>query len=386
MRTIAYVYCVGSRQSEGNQYCSRYCCTAAVHAAIQAHEIDPALNQYHLYRDMRTYGKNELLFEEAGRKGSVFVRYDDSEPPEVEQDGDGLLVRVRDELVGRRHASRSRRTSWCWSPGWSPRSNERLRERAQAADRARAGSSTRSIPSCGRWRRSSTASSSPAPRRRPKNLAESVASSMAAVANCSAMLLKGHLDRAPLVAKVDPDTCVWCEECVKVCPYEGTIVQVERDGKQVAEVHARAVQGLRPLRRGLPVGGDRPRRIHQRPGHRDDRCSRGGGGVMSSAAPRPLAEILRDEMIMRDRIAAVLHDGPKTIPEIAELLGAPSREVTLWVMAMRRYGRLEEMPKPKIDDYFRYKLMEGHEDGVRALTRGCVARSPASAAWTSAPA
>ena len=85
---------------------------------------------------------------------------------------------------------------------------------------------------------------------------------------------------------------------------------------------------------------------------------------MNSVAPRPLAEVLRDEMVMRDRIAAVLRDGPKTIPEIAALLGAPSREVTLWVMAMRRYGKLEEMPKPKIDDYFRYKLMEGHKDGV----------------------
>lgn len=85
---------------------------------------------------------------------------------------------------------------------------------------------------------------------------------------------------------------------------------------------------------------------------------------MSSTSPRPLAEVLRDEMVMRDRIAAVLGDGPKTIPEIAELVGAPVREVTHWVMAMRRYGRLEEMPKPKIDDYFRYKLMEGHKDGV----------------------
>jgi hypothetical protein len=85
---------------------------------------------------------------------------------------------------------------------------------------------------------------------------------------------------------------------------------------------------------------------------------------VSSVAPRPLAEVLRDEMVMRDRIAAVLGDGPKTIPEIAELVGAPVREVTQWVMAMRRYGKLEEMPKPKIDDYFRYKLMEGHKDGV----------------------
>lgn len=81
---------------------------------------------------------------------------------------------------------------------------------------------------------------------------------------------------------------------------------------------------------------------------------------MNNGAPRALVEVLRDEMIMRDRIADVLGDGPKTIPEIAALLEAPSREVTQWVMAMRRYGRLEEMPKPKADDYFQYKLTEGH--------------------------
>jgi hypothetical protein len=85
---------------------------------------------------------------------------------------------------------------------------------------------------------------------------------------------------------------------------------------------------------------------------------------MSGVVVRPLAEVLRDEMTMRDRIAAVLRDGARTIPEIADLLGAPRREVTLWVMAMRRYGAIEELPKPKADDYFRYKLAEGHKDGV----------------------
>jgi hypothetical protein len=74
-------------------------------------------------------------------------------------------------------------------------------------------------------------------------------------------------------------------------------------------------------------------------------------------SPRPLAEVLRDELLQRDRIAAALADGPKTIPELAAALGAPGREVVLWVMAMRRYGLLEELPKPKADDYFRYQLV-----------------------------
>lgn len=78
---------------------------------------------------------------------------------------------------------------------------------------------------------------------------------------------------------------------------------------------------------------------------------------------RGFAEVLRDEWVMKDRIATILINGPKTIPEIAEELGAPSWEVTQWVMALRRYGRLEEMPKGKADDYFQYKLTEGQKDG-----------------------
>jgi len=71
---------------------------------------------------------------------------------------------------------------------------------------------------------------------------------------------------------------------------------------------------------------------------------------------RDLGEVLRDEMVMKDRIASLLREEPKTIPEIAEALSCPVREVTLWVMAMRRYGSLEELPKPRAEDYFRYKL------------------------------
>ena len=79
---------------------------------------------------------------------------------------------------------------------------------------------------------------------------------------------------------------------------------------------------------------------------------------MGAAALRDPAEVMREEMVMKERVAAVLREGPKTIPEIAEALGAPAREVTLWVMAMRRYGTLEELPKPKSEDYYQYRVAE----------------------------
>ena len=84
---------------------------------------------------------------------------------------------------------------------------------------------------------------------------------------------------------------------------------------------------------------------------------------MATLAPRGFAEVMRDEMIMRPRIAAVLREGPKTIPEIAAALDSPAPEVTLWVMALRRYGALEELPKPKSEDYYQYRL--AGEQGAR---------------------
>jgi hypothetical protein len=72
--------------------------------------------------------------------------------------------------------------------------------------------------------------------------------------------------------------------------------------------------------------------------------------------PRLRSEMLRDEMVMRDRIAALLRGGPRTIPEIAALLEQPSPEVVCWVMAMRRYGMLEEEGKADADGYFAYAL------------------------------
>jgi predicted Rossmann fold nucleotide-binding protein DprA/Smf involved in DNA uptake len=77
---------------------------------------------------------------------------------------------------------------------------------------------------------------------------------------------------------------------------------------------------------------------------------------MGEEKRRDLGEVLRDEMVMKDRIATLLREEPKTIPEIAEALSCPVREVTLWVMALRRYGSLEELPKPRAEDYYRYRL------------------------------
>jgi hypothetical protein len=65
-------------------------------------------------------------------------------------------------------------------------------------------------------------------------------------------------------------------------------------------------------------------------------------------------EIIREEPLMRGPILQALADGPHTVPEIAAAIGAPEDETMFWVMGMRKYGLLAELPQPD-GDYYRFQ-------------------------------
>jgi len=73
VNSIAYIYCVGMRQTKGeNKYCSRVCCTTAIHNSLLLHEKFKNIKAYHLYRDIRTYGKQEILYERSSKNGDIY--------------------------------------------------------------------------------------------------------------------------------------------------------------------------------------------------------------------------------------------------------------------------------------------------------------------------
>ena len=76
---------------------------------------------------------------------------------------------------------------------------------------------------------------------------------------------------------------------------------------------------------------------------------------MSTQTLRDPREVIREEMGMHAVIRAALADGPLTVPAIAETIGRPAEEVVYWVMGMRRYGHLAELPDDE-DGWFPYAL------------------------------
>ena len=100
-KAIAMIQCVGSRD-EHHPYCSQVCCSEAVRNALRLKRLNPGLDLFILYREMRTSGLHELAYQEARKAGAVFIRYELSDRPVVGAEMNGpLRIRVTDPIIHR---------------------------------------------------------------------------------------------------------------------------------------------------------------------------------------------------------------------------------------------------------------------------------------------
>jgi len=243
VRTIAYVYCVGNRQpAGGNEYCSKFCCAATVHASLEVAKLDSTVRQYHLHRDIRTYGKFELMYTESRERGSVYLKFPDDAPPSVARMADGrLAVTVVDTQTGNEELTLPADLVVLVT-GMVPRKNQDLTSvlklpvgvdgfyneihpKLRPVETVVAG--VMIAGAC----------------QSPKTLSESVASGLAAVTQSAGILLKGFAELDPLVATVDTAACTGCTDtCLPSCPYDA-ITTADTDGRQVAEISAAVCKG-----------------------------------------------------------------------------------------------------------------------------------------------
>jgi len=105
-KSLVMIQCVGCRNEERN-YCSRLCCSQSVKNALNLKEINPQMDIYILFRDMRTYGFNEDYYREASNKDIKFIRYEPDDKPQVEagESDEGrpvLKVTAIDYILGKK--------------------------------------------------------------------------------------------------------------------------------------------------------------------------------------------------------------------------------------------------------------------------------------------
>ncbi|MBT7081004.1 MAG: CoB--CoM heterodisulfide reductase iron-sulfur subunit A family protein [Chloroflexi bacterium] len=244
VKSVAYIYCVGSREhvkeENAHEYCSRYCCNAAVHSALLTDELNANIKQYHLFRDVRTYGKREMLYDSALKNGSMFLRYDEETPPQVSKTDDGLTVVVADSLTGGEEIA-IETDLVVLVTGMVPKRNAALIDILKLPT-SQDGFFKEIHPKLRPVETVVDGVFIAGAAQGPKTMDESVISAMAAVSKSAALLLKGYVDLDPLVAKVNTDLCEWCGLCMETCPFDA-VEKVTIDGKEVAQIKEVSCKG-----------------------------------------------------------------------------------------------------------------------------------------------
>jgi heterodisulfide reductase subunit A2 len=211
-----FIQCVGSREPD-RPYCSRLCCTHSVESALTLKKLNPDMDIFILYRDMRTYGDKELLYQKARDQGVCFIRYDLDRKPQVEVTPSGglgvtvfdpilgLPVRLRPDLLTLATAIVPNPTDDLGEIFKVARTEEGFFNEAHAKLRP-VDAVTDGIYLAGLAHY-------------PKPLEESVAQAKAAAVRAATVLSRPQVEVEPTVAMVDQNLCIGCGFCELSCPY-----------------------------------------------------------------------------------------------------------------------------------------------------------------------
>jgi len=241
IKNIAFIYCVGSRQKEGeNKYCSRFCCTAAIHTSLLIRDKYRDTNCFHIYRDIRTYGKQEILYEKSGTQGDLYLKFSEDEPPVVVEEEGQCIVRVKDILTDGEELE-------IYSDlvvlvtGMVPRKESRIADILKVPV-GRDNFFNEIHPKLRPVETVIDGVYIAGTCQGPKNITETMMSSLSASAKAHSAISHGEIELEPLLAAVDSQICEWCGECAMVCTY-AAIEKKQQKGKTVAIVNQALCKG-----------------------------------------------------------------------------------------------------------------------------------------------
>jgi heterodisulfide reductase subunit A len=236
VRDIALIHCVGSREIDGihepqedgqvNSYCSRVCCTATLHMAVELRQRFPEINIFDLYEDIRTYGRgHEEYYQDSLENMVRFLRFHGDDRPEVvaapEEDTHPVLVKVRDHLTWGEEIEVPVDLV-ILAVGFMPRPVDDLIEKLKIT----AGTDRFLLEVHPKLRPVETAVPGvilAGSAQGPMNIQDTVAAASAAASKVSTLLAAGEVKLEPFVANVDHEICDGTGACIEVCEYEDAI-------------------------------------------------------------------------------------------------------------------------------------------------------------------
>ncbi len=245
---IAFILCVGSREEDGNRYCSRICCATALKQALELKDRFPQARIRVYYRDIRTVRREwEELYTRAREAGILFLRgrVRDLTPVDgrLRLEADNELFRVPSEdlvdlvvlVVGMTPGNGRPLQNTLKLPvgedGFFMEAHPKLRPLETVLDGVYLAGTCQG----------------------PKDIAAAMTQASGAAAKVMALFAHDTVTLDGIVCEIDPKKCTGCERCYQQCPFQA-VELITADGKTTARVVSQACKGCGVCAGACPAG------------------------------------------------------------------------------------------------------------------------------------
>ncbi len=235
--SVAIVHCVGSRNKDYHEYCSRVCCMYSLKLAQLVRDyVGSEVHEY--YRDMRAFGKGyESFYERVERAGVHFTRYDQDLPGgglQVSRQDGHLKLTSTDLFTGQ--PIEQLVDMVVLSTGVEPQGDAAQVAQTFSISRGPDGFFLEKHPKLAPVETTTDGVYLAGACQGPKDIPDSVAQGGAAASAALSLMDAGHVTLEPFTTYIDQAKCGGCRTCEGLCPYHA-IEMVEQDSRLVAYVN-----------------------------------------------------------------------------------------------------------------------------------------------------
>ncbi|RLC29740.1 MAG: hypothetical protein DRH37_06885 [Deltaproteobacteria bacterium] len=221
-KSVAILHCIGSRDVNYHEYCSRVCCMYALkYAHLLKEKVGHDTAVYDFYIDQRCFGKGyEEFYKRCQEEGTTFIRGKVAEISDraINPEEEGKLIAIaEDTLLGERLRIPVDMVILCAAMEARRDANEV--GRIFGVNRGADGFFLEEHPKLGPLNTATDGVFLAGACQSPKDIPDTVAQASGAAAKALSLSTRGKVEIPSTISWIDPDICAGCQTCIGLCAY-----------------------------------------------------------------------------------------------------------------------------------------------------------------------